>query len=332
MLSFALASKVEAAASNLSSQDEWYKYCDTSSVEEVINLISQKPIFQNLKRTATVNELELSIKNIQYVELERFLPFVNYPAKTFLNTIMLRREMESIKEMIRYKHAGLTEKPVLTTSSNLNLQKIYDDSSSVVDIISALKDTIYFINLQSAIPNYENTKSCYFFETALDYTYWNFFRERMSVLYGDDKKVASYYVGVEEDLHNLAWIYRSKFLYTLAPEEITSYILPNGYNISKEKLQDFVNIENKKDFINLAAEHGYSELFKTEEISSFLFLLSSIRERRTKSNDLKKSGLGYLLWYLVQMQTEMNMLTMILESIDMNIDLEKRKSVIKEVL
>ena len=335
MLGDALTAKVLAASANILDRNSLIKLIESESVNDFLSILKSTPSYAFLAPNigGGVSEIESHLAHYPYAELERFFDYVGFPARSFVELLLEGEVVEVLKNILRLKHGSADASADFSflRQTNFDVKKLMEETKSVQEVVQFAQGTPYHQPLVNSMQNFESTNEIFHLETNLDYDYSFRLREKMGCLSGADRDVASRFLGVEDDLYNVVWLYRGKFLCKLTDDEVSTFVIPYGYFLNKNSLQECSAADNVKDFERRIAQFGLDDLFGADGLLLSMSLKCR-RKRRTEAAFLKKSPLGFLLWYWVCLRYETDLLINILEFIDASIAPDKRSELVKELL
>lgn len=226
-------------------------------------------------------ELELFKQEISlYLELEKYL---RGDVLNFVRALASRYEIDTLKNVLRlwFDHSvrgRSIEEPLsyLYHSAihyDLQIDKIIN-ARDIEDLQAALKETPYSSLISSNAEQVRERMSVFPFEIALDHFYYQQLLECAKKLQPADYKITKRFIGVEIDMQNINWLIRFKDFYKLSLEETLKYIIPQGYNIDMDKIEEAYNSPNITDMFSELIRKRYGSL------STFLSSQNSGRSAR----------------------------------------------------
>ncbi|HEB09775.1 MAG TPA: hypothetical protein ENI06_01005, partial [Spirochaetales bacterium] len=149
---------------------------------------------------------------------------------------------------------------------------------------AALKETPYSNLISRNAEQVSERMSVFPFEIALDHFFYQQLLERAEKLHPADHKITKRFIGVEIDMQNINWLIRFKDFYNLSLEETLKYIIPQGYNIAMEKIEQAYNSPNITDILSelIRQKYGALSTFLTSQSSGSyarLILIERILEQ-----------------------------------------------------
>ena len=314
------SSRVRARKGRLFDEKQISEIVETNNVEEVENYLKGVPDYADVLDDYPLDKA----LDIQRADTYDFIariapkevkdPFVVMAKKTDIN---------NIKSLITAKEVGLTAdetRELLIPSGSL-----YDELSSlaetdsVTDIITSLDGTEYATALEDALPEYEEKKMTLPLESALDKYYLSNLLRSSDVPADENRQIVYSYVGTQVDVDNLKLILRAKED-GLNYDDISDYILADGYQLREWKLKDLMDSPDVTNVISGLEGTKYSEALtdvvpqynETGSVAVFERALDVYANEHAKSLASKKPlGVGPIIGYLSQKEAEIKNLKII---------------------
>jgi V/A-type H+-transporting ATPase subunit C len=207
-------------------------------------------------------------------------------------------------------------------------------SKSISEIVSALKNTIYYPFLKNLIDG-NSEESLYRFEMSIDKAYFYILEDSVKHLLKEDRTVFYSLVGSSIDMLNLRWIYRGKKYYKVTPEELFNYTVNKGCRYNYRKIKEFCYCKSISEFLNMVKDTPYAFMFKgCPEDDTFVerrmnrYLYFKMKSAKRRSN----LDLSMLLAYLDLIEFEIRDIISMIENVRYGMDYEEtRKYLIKAI-
>jgi len=106
------------------------------------------------------------------------------------------------------------------------------EAEAIEGVARALSGTPYAEPIQSVAAEYEEKKSVFYIEVALERDYYRRLRDAMRELGGKDARTGTRIIGAEVDLINLGWLGRLVEYYKIAPHEAKRFMIEGGSEVS----------------------------------------------------------------------------------------------------
>lgn len=232
-------------------------------------------------------------------------------------------DIRNIKSIITAKEAGLSSEQIMELlipfgELNEDMERLID-ANTVTDIIAGLEGTEYASLLEDALPAYENTGMVLPLEAALDKYYLENLLRAAANPADENSSILHSYFGSQVDISNLKIIMRAK-ADGLKYDDISPYMISNGYQIRDWKLKDLMEAEDVSGVISGLEGTDYapmltdalSEYNSTGSIAPFEKALDSYLTKMAKTLALKKPfGVGPMIGFLSRKEMEIRNLKVI---------------------
>lgn len=161
----------------------------------------------------------------------------------FVTLFLERHEGERLKVLLRYWHRGAGN------GERIFGEKILYDfpvtailsAGSLKEIVALLEGIPFHKVLAETLPEYQDTKTLFPLELAIDRFVFNRLWNATEFLRKNDRRIARRLLGVEIDLRNLDWIGRMRTYYNLSAAEISERVLSHGFRINIEDIRRMVS-------------------------------------------------------------------------------------------
>ena len=314
------SARVRARTGRLFDDKQISELVETNDVEEVENYLRGSPDYANILDKYPLDKaLDIERANT-YDFVARVAPkdikdpFVIMSKKT---------DIDNIKSLLTAKEVGLT--PDETRELLIPCGSLYDEISSladtdnVTDIVTSLDGTEYATVLEDALPEYEEKQMTLPLEAALDKYYLGNLLRSSDVPSDENKQILYSYVGTQVDVDNLKLILRAKED-GLTYDDISRYILTDGYQLREWKLKDLMDSPDVTNVISGLEGTKYADALtdvvpqynETGSVAVFERALDVYANEHAKSLASKKPlGVGPIIGYLSQKEAEIKNLKII---------------------
>jgi len=163
--------------------------------------------------------------------IEEFMRGSPTEISSLLFAFVSKLHFANIKTLIRLKYSIMTSEAVLnqiieTPHSNTNTyRQVFEDSSSISDVLKLLKKEDCISALKDPIEKFEETGFLFPIEMVLDKCFYTDLWQTTTILKGTDKKIAKRIIGFEIDSVNIRVILRLKAM-EVPSESILKYTMP----------------------------------------------------------------------------------------------------------
>jgi V/A-type H+-transporting ATPase subunit C len=314
------SSRVRARKGRLFTEKQMSEIVETNNIEEVENYLKGVPDYADVLDDYPLDKA----LDIQRAETYDFIariapkevkdPFVVMSKKTDIN---------NIKSLITAKEVGLdaeeTRELLIPSGSLYDDLNSLADTDNVTDIITSLDGTEYATALEDALPEYEEKQMTLPLEAALDKYYLSNLLRSSDVPADENRQILYSYIGTQVDVDNLKLILRAKED-GLNYDDISRYILADGYQLREWKLKDLMDSPDVTNVISGLEGTKYSEALtevvpqynETGSVAVFEKALDVYVTEHAKSLSSKKPlGIGPIIGYLSQKEAEIKNLKII---------------------
>ncbi|MDF2948758.1 MAG: H+transporting two-sector ATPase subunit [Sedimentibacter sp.] len=331
MAYYALATKIATKKGRLLNKDDWNKYLDCNTVEQLTNLLKSNTEYgKAFKEVLNVNldreDLETVLLQFKTLEIENLLHYFSGPYKEFIKTVLMEAEIKDLSLILRKiarkeSLEGIGNRFIHSKIySNLNFESILS-SSSVEQVISKLKGTTYFSGL-SNLSNEDAVKREFHIEMKMYMALYKDLLEKAEKLKKEDQKGVREIVGLKIDLLNIQWIYRAKKYYEISPEEIFIYSLTGGTTLGYNRLKKlcFATLD---EFIQLIKDFLRKDILKDLNDADINVVIDTYMLNYISKNSY--NNIGTALSFIYMLDIIINDLTSITEGILYKVPKEKLK-------
>ena len=275
----AVATKIRAMRSHLLKKEEYEYIANCSSVTDMINYLKGHPGYSAaLQNMDTVNlrreYAERHLANAVFMDIEKISHFLDNKQKKFLavySTIFELRFLNNVLRCIFNKYtdiSGLTVyRPMFENTKNFRFDAVIQ-VTDIPGLIDALSGSIYQPPIQKTYEMLENAK-LFDYETSLSRFYFsNFWSELEKFHSSFDKETLLEVHGVELDLLNIIWVYRTKAYYDVPPRDIFQFLIPAHHKLKQSQLTSMVLAESPEEVLRLVEGTYYSKYISREDNTS----------------------------------------------------------------
>lgn len=200
--------------------------------------------------------------------------------RLLLSSFLLKFEVGCVKSLLRAKKAGLTleeaMKYILPTGKldEPRCTRTFENSRNVVDVVESLHDLEYGQSLEEAFAVYEEKKSFYLLEVALDRYVYSKIWWASEKLSGLDKKIAKTIIGLEIDSANIKTILRCKVM-GISEKQIKQYLIPVSEVLGEKELDEILLESSVQSIIN-----SFIRFAKRASARDHLYIYTEIQESK----------------------------------------------------
>lgn len=307
-------------------------YQTISNLESVLDFVSYlknhigyKDVLSDIDETAIHRgQVEGVFINSLYKDFSRLYQFANPEQRKLLDLIFFRFEVNIIKSCLHmvYNQDKEYDLSLFTTFFNKHSKvniKALAASRSIDEFINHLKGTDYY-NVLTNIQKSEITSFDY--EMKLDIHYYiQAWKLKNKILKGDNLKAETVSLGLEIDMLNIIWLYRSKKFYDTHTQNAYTFIIPVTYKLKKEKLIKLMETTTLDEFHAVLKTTCYEELVPVLMNGT---IENVYKQKVTKVYKVNKNkyptSMAPISYFLHLKQLEINQLTTALECIRYKLD------------
>lgn len=269
----ALSGKTRAMFGRLLHNEDYIALMQKKNVSEVVSYLKNNTHYQSILSNIEETEIhrarfENLLKKDLVNDYGKLLKFTNGNLKEFLKLLYFKIEIESFKLIFRAFETGHVNQSVLENSllffadyDKLDIPKLAL-SKNTDEFLSRLRGTVYYVILRPFASENNETR-LFSMEMALDQFYLrciqNDYKKLLNV---QDRAIMKELAGVESDVFNIFWIYRSKTFYKIDEEVIKSYTLPLIHKLNKNTMDALIKSKDFEEYISILKETPYSFLFE----------------------------------------------------------------------
>ncbi|HEY68751.1 MAG: hypothetical protein DRI79_06660 [Chloroflexi bacterium] len=240
--------RVRALYSTMLTPETWEALIQAQDFDALLNILSKTvygPYLQIERGKLTPRRAVYQIRWHLADIYERLIPLTPEPGQQLLLQLWRRYEVDNLKATLRGVETGaswdqvrhllcpMTKYITLTTA---DMEKMIH-SGDMARAIECVRHTPYYGTLVHALERYQEEKTLFPLEVALDLDYHRGLWHSIDQLTGPDHDHALRVVGTMLDVNNLLWAIRYRVYHHLSEQEIINYTLPLGYQVHDEDIR-----------------------------------------------------------------------------------------------
>ena len=314
------SARVRARKGRLFDEKQISEIVETNNVDEVENYLKGVPDYADVLDDYPLDKA-LDIQRANNSDfIARLAP---KEVKDPFSVMSKKTDIDNIKSLLTAKEVGLNAeetRELLIPCGSLYVElNSLVDADNVTDIVTSLDNTEYSTVLEDALPEYEEKNMILPLEAALDKYYLGNLLRSSDVPADENRQILYSYVGTQVDVDNLKLILRAK-QDGLSYDDISSYILVDGYQLREWKLKDLLDSPDVTNVLSGLEGTKYSEALtevvpkynETGSVVVFEKALDVYANEYAKSLSSKKPlGIGPIIGYLSQKEAEIKNLKII---------------------
>ena len=335
----ATSAKTRAMFSKLLTNDDYLYLLSRKTVRDVVEYLKKNTAYNKVllninENNVHRNELEMVFKESIYDDFNKILRFLSDDSLKFIKASFLRHELEDIKVLLREIYTGRDNEFIIDSlvflkkHSKIDYKKLFN-SKSLNDLIGNLKGTEYYKAL-SYFSRREEGQNLFDMEMSLDINYFMLIiKLKEKLLSGKDNKLISMSLGMEIDIMNIMFIYRSKKLFNLSKEITLNNVIPFWFRLKKEQLVGLAECNDIQEFKEYVERTPYSKIFRANE--EHLWEINSINYLYKFYKSLLRKGqftLGAIMGYMHLKDIDVRNIITIIEGVRYSLPEDEIKSYI----
>jgi vacuolar-type H+-ATPase subunit C/Vma6 len=232
--------------SQLLSRESWqalYAASDCDTLIEVLRDGVYRPYVTQIEnQILTPRRVVFELKKRLTGAYVSLIPLAPVKLRVVLSEMLRLYEVDNLKATLRGIIIGETWDRVrhtlfpLGTFDTLSYETLMG-ANNLADAIEHLKGSVYYSALSNALVRYNQEKSLFALEVALDLDYWSRLWKDSQKLSAKDQVPARKLIGTLMDMNNLLWALRYRIYHQLSEEEIINYTLPFGYHVRDQEIR-----------------------------------------------------------------------------------------------
>ncbi len=320
-----IIAKVHALEGHLLVQEDYEKIASLESTSDFITFLKNKrgyqKVFQNYDESTLHRvKIEQLLSIAPILDLERLYQFATVEQRPILSLLLVRYEVRTVKALLELVYSKempsnfYSFDPFFAAHSHIPVEALAA-SKTMDEFIQNLQGTRYydlFLRLQAT--GHTTLRD---YAVQLDIFYFTYvWKTKDRILKGTNKKIITELYGVQADLLNLLWIYRSKQFFDMDPTEILTTILPIHYHLKKDELKVLIEAISAEEFMKLAQNTYYGKghlSLATLDMETFYKKNSLLVYKRLSST--YSISMAPVLRFLYEKEQELDRLTTALECI-----------------
>jgi vacuolar-type H+-ATPase subunit C/Vma6 len=231
---------VRALYSAMLTPDEWGALVQAQDFDTLANVLSETAYGSYLiLKDLTPRRAVYQVRRHLVALYEKVIRLTPESSRQLLLWMWRLYEVDNLKATLRGIETGASWSQVLyllypmrrhTALTVADMERMVR-SGSIARAVELIRHTPYYETLAHALERYEEEKSLFPLEVALDLDYGRGLWQSISQLSGVDYEQGQRIVGSMLDMNNLLWAIRYRVYHHLSEQEIINYTLPVGYQV-----------------------------------------------------------------------------------------------------
>lgn len=328
--------KLRARISKILSDEIFNQLAKAPFLDEALAILRQTP-FAGLEeiysKTGDIKQAELELLKNEIELYRNIKQYVHPNSLDIVDALLYQFEIDNLKNAIRiYFDRKIRKRSVETNIYYIIYERIINDipfdiiinAENFDEIAGVCEGTPYSQIIRKYSHTAEKQGSLFRMEIAFDHFYYENLLKSISKLDRKDRTIALRLTGVEIDLQNINWIIRLKNFYNLPAEAVLATIVPGGFNLNKDVINELYSAQNVTSVLQqfVAGKYpGLSTLLssQTPDSTSRLLLIRRILEEIMR-NEVQHILSGYpftvgiILSYFILKRNELKKIRLILNA------------------
>ncbi len=342
--------KLRARISKILPDELFGQLAKASSLDAALALL-RETAFADLERTYSatgdLKQAELVLLKHEIDLYRNVRQYVHPDCLELLDALLSQFEIDNLKNAIRvFFDRTIRKRPADASEHYILYERILHDlsldvvvnASSFDEIAGVCEGTPYSAIIRKYGLTVESEGSLFRLELAFDHFYYQRLLAAVGKLDQPDRGIALRLAGVEIDLQNIRWIIRFRNFYDLSLEAVMSAIVPGGFNLSRELIDEMYRAQNVTTMLRGFVRSQYPGLSAllssdTTDTASRLLLVRRIMEEIMR-HEVHRILTGYpftigiILAYFLLKKRELNKLRIILNAKQYGVEQERIESML----
>jgi len=331
--------RVRGLYSKLLSDEAWQALIEADGFQAAVDRLRATHYAETLRLAEQLAVLRL--ENLERLLLARTatnywraMRLLTGSARDLILVWWQRFELENLKTVFRGIESGLTPDVIANVIVPLGEHAtlpwdVLTHEQSIASLIDRLSQTHYANPLKAAYPQYEQQRTLFPIEIALDIRYYRDLYAALQALRGAEYREATEQLGTWLDALNILWAYRHRDYYGLSAEEIVNYTLWHTERTDVALIREIALGAAPDDIVIRVFGRGKVEIEMLEmagEAGTPTLPCLELSLHRYRWHLARKAmggypfSLGAIIGYLVMEEIEIRDLVMLLESKQMGWD------------
>ncbi len=342
--------KLRARISKILPDDMFGQLAKAPSLDEALAILRDTPfarLEEMYSRTGDLKQAELELLKDEIELYKNVKQHLHKNSLELVEALLSQFEIENLKNAIRIYFDRRLRKYSTDASAHYILYDriIHDIPIDIIinaenfdEIAGVCEGTPYCQIIKKYSHTVESEGSVFRMEIAFDHYYYENLLSAINRLDRKDRDVALRLVGVEIDLQNINWIIRFKKFYDLPAEAVMAAIIPEGFNLSRNVINELYSAQNVTSVLQgfIKSKYpGLSTLLSSQASDSMsrLLLIRRILEEIMK-HEVQHIMTGYpftvgtILSYFILKRNELRKIRIVLNAKQYGIEQERIESLI----
>ncbi len=264
-------------------------------------------------------QLEQFLATILVNESIKLMRCLNSNERNFIRHWMRRLELVNLKLLLRTRFSG--SQPIdpshqlldLAGLGSLDLQALIN-TDSVEELLRQLQNSSYSSMARPARKAFEEHRSLFDVEAAMDTNYYSQLVHLASALKGNHKQQTQQLLHTWLDQVNLISLLRFRFVYKLSAPHAYFLLAPGGRQLSLKTLQQLAQLTSVKEVVEHLPGPLQQQLANTDDIEDIEYhMLQLVRTRANKILRKQRFNMAIAYAYLYLREQQMQLIHAVLK-------------------
>lgn len=325
-----LSTKIQAMKGKMLDEEDYREMMHKTSVKDVALYLKEDTYYAD--QLDELNENDIHRGNLETL-LNRSIvddaikigKHLRGKEKRIFMYIYRKLVIEDFKKILRTLQMGESLDTIDKETLYLNpYEKIdYDrilQSRSITEFIETLAGTPFY-NVLKPLIKQNGEIDLFAAEMEMDVLYFNrTYHQMKKFSTGKDQTVLLELLGIEADLKNIFWIYRSKKYYSISREMMFRYLIPEHHKIKRAELREMIEAQGMEAFIKVVEETYYGRVLDFHSDKLEIQSMSFIKERQERAMREEPFSIAPVIGYMFLKELEVLNITNIIEGIRYDVD------------
>ena len=265
-----ISTKIRAMQKKLLSEEDIKSLAGYNSVREAAVHLGEFEPYAGIAEKTEGRELHrTNVEKLLYYSLfddfEKLYRFAGFRQRKYMALYFKHIEVKILKICLencmggRRDILGLSKyAEILNRHSKIDIKNLVE-ADNLSEFIERLQGTEYYSILKRIEESGKGSLLDY--QTAIDMRYFNtMWKLKDEALTKRDAKIIANTYGVNIDLLNINWIYRSKKYFGLTREELLNILIPVRFKLTQENISEMINAPDLNAFYEAEKKIKYSDM------------------------------------------------------------------------
>ena len=333
-----ITAKIHAMNGKMLNQTDYDQLMQQHTVRDAAIYLKNKTYYSDALINLDENDvhrgrLEIMLNRSLVSDELKIARYLKGEEKTTYRYVYRKLEIEDIKIMLRTLQMGKSIESIdkdlffISKYSVLDFDRLIN-AKNIRELVNSLEGTNFYKILNPIVIDDENI-DLFYAEMALDMYFYSKLEDVFkSITNRANKKVLRVFFGIEADMKNIIWIYRSKKYYNISNEITYRYLIPHHYKLNKKVISKLIESKTIEEFVNILKSIKYYFEFENNAIENEKILLEIQLKNYKKYLQTTSFNMAPITAYIFKKEIEISNITTIIEGIRYNVAPDKIKQLV----